>query len=394
MTAASEYPTIVLKRGAESRVFGGHLWVFSNELVDGFQSCEPGEFVRVVDSRGRFYGVGSVNPHSLIAVRLFSGADDIVDREFVFARLNAARALRNKVWGNDRVCRLVFSEADGLPGVMVDRFDGLVVFQTLTAGAERIKPLLLEWMQSEIRPEVIVQANDSSMRQLEGLPMERQVVFGKLETTYEFDQDGLKLLADPVLGQKTGYFLDQRLNRQMTKTLLRGGETFLDLFCYSGAFGLYALKAGAGQATFVDGSERALELVKRAVTLNRFENRSRFVKADIFDWLKEGGEQYDVVSVDPPALAKSRSKATVALRAYRDLNARAMKWVKPGGLLLTSSCSGLVSRVNWRKALEEAAFKSRRKVRFLCFGTQAPDHPVLAAMPETEYLKFAVAQVL
>ncbi|MBK8130467.1 MAG: class I SAM-dependent rRNA methyltransferase [bacterium] len=217
---------------------------------------------------------------------------------------------------------------------------------------------------------------------------------GALDELFEFEQDGLTLLADPVKGQKTGYFLDQRMNRKLMQSLLRGGERMLDLFCYSGAFGLYALRGGAEHVTFVDGSDRALGISHSAAQANGFSERADFVKADIFEWLKGEGEQYDVVSLDPPALAKSRSKATIALRAYRDLNARAMKWVKPGGLLLTSSCSGLISRVNWRAALEEAAFKSRRRVRFVAFGTQAPDHPVLAAMPETEYLKFAVAQVL
>ncbi|MBK6767010.1 MAG: class I SAM-dependent rRNA methyltransferase [bacterium] len=394
MSSSKEFPAVILKHGAESRVFGGHLWVFSNELADGFQTLAPGEFVRVLDSRGRFYGIGSVNPHSLISVRLFSRADVGIDRGFVFGRLNASYAMRERVCGDARVSRLVFSEADGLPGVIVDRFDGMTVYQTLTAGAERIKPFVIEWIHERLNPKVIVQANDSSMRQIEGLGMERGVVFGELDSMYEFEQDGLRLISDPVLGQKTGYFLDQRLNRKLMQTMLRGRETFLDLFCYSGAFGLYALRAGAQQVTFVDGSERALDLARQIVQSNSYLDRARYVKADIFEWLKDSGEQYDVVSVDPPALAKSRSKATIALRAYRDLNARAMKWVSPGGLLLTSSCSGLVSRVNWRKSLEEAAFKSRRDVRFLAFGTQAPDHPVLAAMPETEYLKFAVAQVL
>jgi 23S rRNA (cytosine1962-C5)-methyltransferase len=390
----SIYPNVVLKKGAESRVFGGHLWIFSNELQDGFQSLQPGQYVRVVDSRDRFYGVGSVNPHSLISVRLFSRDDVTVDRDCVWEKLDAALNARQKMFGDDRVCRVVFSEADGLPGIIVDRFGELVVYQVLTAGAEALVKYLEEWIVERLGAMIVVAANDSSMRALEGLAQERKVVRGEIDETYVFEQDGLKLLADPVLGQKTGYFLDQRLNRKLTQSFVRGGEEFLDLFCYTGAFGLYALSGGVANATFVDGSERALSLVKNVVAMNDFSQRSEFVKADIFEWLKEPVKQYDIVSLDPPALAKNRSKATVALRAYRDLNARAMKWVKPGGLLLTSSCSGLISRVNWRKSLEEAAFKSRRNVRFLAFGTQAPDHPVLAAMPETEYLKFAIAQVL
>jgi len=388
------YPTVTLKRGAESRVFGGHLWVFSNELADGFQSFEPGTFVRVVDSRGRFYGIGSVNPHSLIAVRLWTRQDEVIDRDFVYRRLDAARAARLQTLGDDSVCRIAFSEADFLPGIIIDRFEQLVVYQTLTAGSDGLGAFVLQWIIDRLAPNVVVQANDSSMRALEGLPMERAIVHSSLVGDIAwFKQDGLSLPVDPVRGQKTGFFLDQRLNRKLMQSFLRGGESVLDLFCYSGAFGLYALSAGAGQVTFVDGSDRALGITRDAVTANGFSN-VEYVKADIFEWLKEPQRQFDVVSLDPPALAKSRSKATVALRAYRDLNARAMKWVKPGGLLLTSSCSGLISRQNWRSAVEEGAFKSRRTVRFLAFGTQAPDHPVLAAMPETEYLKFAVLQVL
>lgn len=390
----SNYPTVTLKKGAESRVFGGHPWIFSNELLDGFQALRAGEFVRVVDSRDRFYGVGSVNPHSLISVRLFTRDDERIDGEFVRRRLDAALDARKKILGDDRVCRAVFSEADGLPGIIVDRFGELVVYQVLTVGAESLEKLLQDWIVERLGAKDVVAANDSSMRSLEGLSQERKVIEGELNETFEFEQDGLRLLADPVAGQKTGYFLDQRLNRKLMQGFVRGGEEFLDLFCYTGAFGLYALKAGAAMSTFVDGSERALSLVKQSAAMNQFAERAECIKTDIFEYLKDCAKQYDIVSLDPPALAKSRSKATVALRAYRDLNARAMKWVKPGGLLLTSSCSGLISRVNWRKALEEAAFKSRRHVRFLAFGTQAPDHPVLAAMPETEYLKFALAQVL
>lgn len=367
--------------------------MFSNELQDGFQAQEPGSLVNVLDGQGRLYGIGTINPHSLIAVRLLTREDEAIDKQFVFARLDRARAMRVKVMGGDRVCRLFFSEADELPGFIVDRFERLVVLQSLTAGSDRLMEHVIEWIQDRLKPDAVVAANDSSMRALEGLQQERKVICGEIDETVPFQQDDLTLLADPIKGQKTGYFLDQRLNRKLMQTMLRGGESVLDLFCYTGAFGLYALKAGAGHVTFVDGSERALELVKQVVKMNGYESRASYMKADIFEWLKSGGDQFDVVSVDPPALAKSRSKATIALRAYRDLNARAMKWVKPGGLLLTSSCSGLISRVNWRNALEEAAFKSRRNVRFLAFGTQSPDHPVLAAMPETEYLKFVVAEV-
>ncbi|MCB9357260.1 MAG: class I SAM-dependent rRNA methyltransferase [Calditrichaeota bacterium] len=390
----ADYPTVVLKRSAQSRVYGGHLWIFANELHDGFQEHEPGTLVRITDEQQRSYGVGTLNKHSLIAVRVLSRQDVEVNREFIFGRLDAAHEFRRRVLRDSRNCRLVFSEADGLPGLIVDRFSDLVVYQSLTAGMDRLTDDVVEWLNDRLSPSIIVAANDSSMRQLEKLPSERVLRRGVLEGAHVFEQDELRLICDPIGGQKTGYFLDQRLNRKLIQQFIRGDETFLDLFCYSGAFGAYSLQAGVKSATFVDGSERALELSRQVCSLNGFADRASFVKADVFDWVKDSSEQYDIVSVDPPALTKNRSKATAALRAYRDLNSRCMKLVRPGGLLLTSSCSGLISRVNWRRALEEAAFKSRRKVRFLAFGSQAPDHPVLAAMPETEYLKFAIAQVL
>jgi 23S rRNA (cytosine1962-C5)-methyltransferase len=167
----------------------------------------------------------------------------------------------------------------------------------------------------------------------------------------------------------------------------------LDLFSYTGGFGLYALRAGAAHVTFVDGSQRALDVVSQACELNGWRDRVALIKADIFDWIKQPSEQFDAISLDPPALAKSRDKATAALRGYRDLNARALAWVKPGGFLASSSCSGLISPPNWRAVIDEAAYKSRRRVRYVHFGGQAPDHPILPAMSETEYLKFVLAVV-
>ncbi len=196
--------------------------------------------------------------------------------------------MRVKVMGGDRVCRLFFSEADGLPGFIVDRFEKLVVLQSLTAGSDRLMEHVIEWIQDRLKPDAIVAANDSSMRALEGLQQERKVIHGDVDETVPFQQDDLTLLADPIKGQKTGYFLDQRLNRKLMQTMLRGGESVLDLFCYTGAFGLYALKAGAGHVTFVDGSERALELVKQVVKMNGYESRASYMKADIFEWLKRG----------------------------------------------------------------------------------------------------------
>jgi 23S rRNA (cytosine1962-C5)-methyltransferase len=389
----SLYPTLTLRPHADIRVRRGHVWIFSNELKDGFQKLPPGSLVHVRDNRGQTIGTGTLNPHSLIAVRLLSRNEEEINREFLYARADAALKLRALLLIDASSCRVVFSESDGLPGLILDKFGDVLVYQSLTAGMELLMPHLVEWMQERFKPRAIVEANDSHSRILEGLPQVRRCVFGSLDGVVEFEQDGLKLLADPLQGQKTGFFLDQRLNRQKLQSFIRGGEQVLDLFSYSGAFGLYALKAGASHVTFVDSSSRALDLCKDAANRNGYADKIETIEADVFEWVKDCADRFDVVGLDPPSLAKNRSKAAAALRGYRDLNARALKLVKPGGLFATSSCSGLVTPLNWREALEEAAFKSYRNVRFVAFGSQAPDHPILSSMPETEYLKFAIAAV-
>jgi len=389
-----EIAVVRLRKGADHRLRFGHLWVFSNELQDGFQTLEPGQLVDVVDFRGSFLGRGAVNPHSLIAVRLFTRKSEAVDESFLRVRIQQAAQLREKLLGADaKVCRLVYSESDGLPGLIVDRFEDVLVLQSNTAGMDRLQPQVIGALISFFSPRAMVAANDAPVRELEGLPLERKLVYGALDGKVRFEQDGITFLADPLGGQKTGFFLDQRFNRRLAASFVRPGDRVLDLFCYTGGFGLYALKAGAAHVTFADASEPALAVAREAVEANGFLDRAEFLKADIFEMLKEAGEPFDMVILDPPALAKSRTKVPVALRAYRDLNARAMTRVAPGGILATASCSGLVHADYWLESLREAAHKAGRNLRFVARGNQSPDHPVLASMPETEYLKFAVGIV-
>ncbi len=389
-----DYPSVTLKPGADHRIRRGHFWVFSNELKDGFQALPTGVPVIVTDAKGKFIGVGTVNPHSLIAVRLFSRTPELLDEPVLRTRILAASALRKRLLGDSETAyRLIYSEADGLPGLIVDRFESVFVIQSNTAGMDRLLPIVTKILKTEFAPTAIVAANDASVRELEGLKLHREVIFGCLDGVCPFEQDWLQLLADPLNGQKTGFFLDQRFNRIKAASFVRRGDRVLDLFCYTGAFGLYALKAGADQVTFVDASDIALANTREAVKLNGFSDSGEFIKADIFDYLKTDTEQFDWVLLDPPALAKSRSKVPAGLRAYRDLNARAIKKVRPGGLLATSSCSGLVTAEHWYDALKQAAEKVGRGLRFVAHGTQGPDHPILSAMPETQYLKFAIAVV-
>jgi 23S rRNA (cytosine1962-C5)-methyltransferase len=391
---ASKIAAVRLRKGADRRLRTGHLWVFSNELQDGFQSLPVGALVDVLDFRRSFLGRGTVNPHSLIAVRLFTRESEVVDGSFLRARIERAAQLRERFLGADaRVCRLVYSESDGLPGLIVDRFEDVLVLQSNTAGMDRLLPLVMDALVGLFNPRAIVAANDAPVRELEGLPLERIVAHGTLEGRVRFEQDGITFFADPLHGQKTGFFPDQRFNRRLAASFVRSGDRVLDLFCYTGGFGLYCLKAGAAHVTFVDASESALAVAREAAEANGFSDRAEFVKTDIFEMLKEPGERFDMVILDPPALAKSRTKVPAALRAYRDLNARAMSRAKDGCILVTASCSGLVHTDSWLGSLREASHKSGRNLRIVARGGQSPDHPVLASMPETEYLKFAVGIV-
>lgn len=389
----SDLARVVLKQGADHRIRAGHLWIFSNELEDGFQQIPPGEVVEVLDYRRRFLGIGTVNPHSLITVRLLSREWLPIDQNFFRARFEAALALRQSLPEASDYCRLVYSEADFLPGLIVDRLGDVLVLQSSTAGMDRLLPLIVQALVDLLSPSAIIAANDIHARELEGLPLKREILYGSFEGLKSFVQDGIHLLADPLHGQKTGFFYDQRFNRKLLASIIQPGHSVLDLFCYTGGFGLYALAAGAGKVTFVDASESALAIALEAVSRNGWLAHAEFLKADIFPFLKDHAQQYDVVVLDPPALAKSRTKVPAALRAYRDLNARALTRVTPGGFFATSSCSGLVQSNAWRETLREASFKANRPLRLLLHGAQAPDHPILASMAETEYLKFAVSTV-
>jgi 23S rRNA (cytosine1962-C5)-methyltransferase len=386
--------TVTLRRKAESRVRSGHLWIFSNELEDGFQEIPPGELAEVVDFRGRFIGIGTVNPHSLITVRLLSHAPAEINELWIRQKFEAALNFRTRLFGvQETAYRAIFSEADGLPGLVVDRFDNLLVLQSSTAGMDQLLPIVVPVLVDLLQPVAVIAANDSPMREREGLALSRELVWGEWAGHKIFVQDGIQFIIDPIGGQKTSFYFDQRFNRQATARFVRSGNTVLDLFCYTGGFGLYALQAGAAHVTFADASEPALEIARETVTLNGWSDRADFLKTDIFPFLRDGTQPADIVMVDPPALAKARTKVPAALRAYRDLNSRAMESVNPGGLLVTTSCSGLVQSAPWFECLREGAFKANRRLRILHKAGQSPDHPILSSMPETEYLKFAIGSV-
>ncbi len=387
--------TIRLRPGAHRRVASGHLWVFSNEIEGFDRSIPPGEDVRVVDHRGRLLGSGTFSPHSLIAVRLHSpGRECPLDASVIRARVGAAWE-RRKTWlgPEAEACRAVFGEADGLPGLVVDRYGPYLSVQILTAGMERRSDAVLRALEAVFQPRGMVLRNDAPARRLEGLPAEVRVE-GCVPERVWFALGGLRLAADLVGGQKTGFFFDQRDNYRMIQPLCPGSRV-LDAFCYSGTWGLFALRWGAAEVTWLDASAQALELVRLNARANGIAS-VHTVHADAVDFLKGAArrrERFDLVVVDPPAFAKSRRHVPEALRGYLNLNKWAMRCIRPGGHLLTCSCSHHVRPAAFIQALARAARAAGRTVRVVTRGGQGPDHPWIPAMPETAYLKAVLLQV-
>ena len=383
---------VLLKR--TSRIRAGHLWIFSNELATSPKNFAPGSLVEVYDHRNEFMGIGYINPNSLISVRLLTRAREEIDREFFRRKIFAALEYRKRFLPGTDSCRLIYSEGDFLPGLIVDKYDGCLVVQISTLGMEQQKDLIVKLLDEILSPAVIVLKNDSRSRTLEGLPLEKMVIRGALDTLPVVRDGDVLMEIDPLSGQKTGFFLDQRANRTVFREIAEGGRA-LDLFCYSGAWGLQLAKKGM-KVTFVDDSGTALAQAKRNAELNGLTEKCEFVQADVFAFLKgaaESGGAYAAVVLDPPAFVKSKAKIKEALRGYREINALAMGIVKKGGVLASSSCSYHIDRTVFLEMLHDAARDSQRNPRIIEQRSQGRDHPVLLSIPETEYLKCVFLEV-
>jgi len=380
-----------VKLRTTKRLLSGHLWVFSNELVGSPKGFSPGEAVEVHGPKDEFLGVGYINPQSLIAVRILTREKEEIGRDFFRRRIVDALHMRERFLKNKNAYRAVYSEGDFLPGLIVDKFDGALSVQFLTAGIEAQKDTLISILDEVFDPGLIVLRNDSRVRTLEGLPLYKEVVKGTLESLPLINEDGVRFEANPYEGQKTGFFLDQAENRAALKELINGGEG-LDLFSYSGAWAMHLASKGARVAC-VDESERALNEGRRNAELNGLSERIHFLKSDVFLFLEKELAQkkgaYDFIVLDPPAFVKSARKLKEAVKAYRTLNARCMGLLRRGGLLATSSCSYHLSREMFLDMLRAAAKDAGRGARLLALRSQGRDHPVLLSMPETEYLKCA-----
>jgi 23S rRNA (cytosine1962-C5)-methyltransferase len=386
-----EMEKVFLKRS--KRILDGHLWVFSNELAESPKRFEPGSLVEVHD-RTSFLGIGYINPRSLIAVRLLTRRNETIDESFIRDRIGDALRYRQSFLDDQRSFRVLFSEGDYLPGLIVDKFDDVLVAQFLTLGIERLGETVAGVLDDMFRPRSMVLRNTSRSRTLEGLPLETKVLAGNPEPLPRVTEGPLTMEVDPLSGQKTGFFLDQRENRIALGRYLSGGKG-LDLFCYSGAWALHLAQRGV-MMTGVDESESALSQAQRNTRLNGLDSHIAFRKGDVFHYLGEAlarGDDYDVVVLDPPAFAKSAATLREALRGYLDINTRALKIVRPGGLLATSSCSHHVDRAVFLDMLHRASRLAGRRVRLLEYRYQSRDHPILLSVPETAYLKCAFLEV-
>lgn len=381
--------TLKLKKKEDRRILRGHPWVFSNELQDVPKDAPPGGIVDVADFSGQFIGRGYLNPHTLIAVRLLTRKREEIDQAFFQKRIAAARDLREAL-GFGGSFRAVFSEGDGLPGLIVDKYAGTLVVQSLTAGIDRMQDQVLAALGEVYSPETIVLRNDSAVRDLEGLPLEKKVVLGTTAGTVIFDESGITYAVDVLEGQKTGFFFDQRENRLALAGLVRGRRT-LDCFCYVGAWSLTAARHGASGVIGIDSSEKAVGHARENAARNNLP--AEFKTADVFEELRERErlkERFGCIVLDPPAFVKSRAKVREALKGYKEINLRAMRLLEPGGALVTCSCSHHIDQDLFREMLIDAAHAAGRQARLLEMRSQSRDHPMLLAARETQYLKCAV----
>ena len=388
------YPKIVLKNNCDRRILAGHLWTFSNEIEQVDAGIKPGELADLYSKKNLFLGRGFYNPHSLIAVRLLTFEDQAIDTQFFLNRIKKAESFRDSLFFGDHAYRLIFGESDFLPGLVVDRFDKTFVIQSNCLGMDLLFEKIIAALKEIFEIECLIKKNDSSLRSLENLSTNVEVVQGEIPLDFRifqtFKDQKLNFLVDPLAGQKTGFFFDQRENRERLGEVVKG-KSVLDCFSYTGAFGIYAAKAKAKEVVAVESSPSECELLQRNVVLN--ETQIRIIQKDVFEALEEFKKEnikFDIIVLDPPAFAKSKKNMFGALRKYRKLNQAALSLLNEEGILFSSSCSHHISKNQFLEMLNAAASYSKRQIQLLEMRGQARDHPVLLSMPETDYLKCAI----
>ncbi len=390
---------LILKKGEDKRLRAGHFWVFSNE-VDVQRSAlvdfEPGQVADVVDAGGRSVGTALVNPHSLICARLISRRPGVVPDAAWFAqRIRSALALRQRLFAAPWY-RLVFGESDALPGLVVDRFDDVLVAQANTAGMDRLRAVIEEALARVLEPTGLIWRNDAGVRELEGLKRAIEPGPGRIPDHLSVREGDLQFQVDLMSSQKTGWYFDQQANRQRTGPLLAGLDRVADLYAYHGAWGLGAAAGGTAEVVCVDSSRPAVNAIRSHAAANGLEHRVHAVQSDAEAWLDEqlaANARFDAVIVDPPAFAQRARDVKPALAAYRRINEKALRLVRTGGVLISCSCSAHILEERFADLLQRAARHVDRDLQVLMRLEQGPDHPVCPAIPMTRYLKGLVMRV-
>ena len=392
---------VTLKKGEGRTLKAGGAWVYDNEIDSIMGSFENGDIVTVHDFDGYFLGYGFINTKSKITVRILSRKKDtVIDDVFLEERVQAAWDYRKQVIDTGS-CRLIFGEADFLPGIVVDKFADVLVVESLALGIDKLKQQILDAVKSVLAKDGITvrgiyERSDAKVREQEGMERYKGFIGEPFDTRVEIVENGVKYIVDVEDGQKTGFFLDQKKNRAAMHSVCKG-KRVLDCFTHTGSFALNAGIAGATEVIGVDASELGVEQARENARLNGLEDKVSFVCADVFDFLpalEEKGEKFDVVILDPPAFTKSRNSIKNAVKGYREINVRGMKLVKDGGFLATCSCSHFMDPELFHKTIMEAARGAHKRLRQVEFRTQAPDHPILWAADSSYYLKFYIFQVV
>lgn len=392
--------TVKIKKGEARSLKAGGMWIYDNEIdkIDG--NFNNGDIVNVVDFDDYFLGYGFINTNSKITIRILSrNINTVIDRDFIKARVQAAWDYR-KSCVDTSSCRIIFGEADFLPGIVIDKFSDVLVVESLALGIDLLKPTILDCLKEVLSTDGInirgiYERSDAKVRLHEGLERYKGFIGPEFDTMVLIEENGVKYEVNVADGQKTGFFLDQKYNRAAIAKMCKGKKV-LDCFTHTGSFALNAAVSGASSVLGVDASELAVEQATKNAKLNNVENIARFECHDVFDLLPDlldKGEQFDVVILDPPAFTKSRSSIKNATKGYREINLRGMKLVKDGGYLATCSCSHFMDQDLFIKTIKEAAKGAHKRLRQVEFRTQAPDHPILLAADESYYLKFIIFQV-
>lgn len=392
---------VTLKKGEGRMLKSGGLWIFDNEIASILGSFEDGDIVAVHDFDGYGLGKGFINRNSKIRVRMMTrNRHQEIDEAFLKMRVQEAWDYRKKV-SDTRSCRVIFGEADFLPGLVVDKFSDVLVVQSLALGIDRLKDQIVELLKEVLAADGIkirgvYERSDAKVRRQEGMELYKGFIGEPFDTNVEIEENGVRYMVDVKDGQKTGFFLDQKYNRKAIQHLCKDAKV-LDCFTHTGSFALNAGYGGAKEVTGVDASELAVEQATLNSKLNGMEDRVKFICRDVFELLpelEEKGEKFDVVILDPPAFTKSRNSVKNAVKGYREINLRAMKLVRDGGFLATCSCSHFMTYELFTQTIHQAARNVHKRLRQVEYRTQAPDHPILWAAEESYYLKFYVFQVV